>query len=136
MTQTAKTAKTAKMNTNGNTNGNTTAGARVVFLVRVPTERTQDFLDAYERIRYAVAEGVPGHIVDQVCQAPADPEQWLITSEWTSLEAFEAWEGDPAHRELVRPLGACITDRKSLRFVIRAETGPPDPATRKEKETT
>jgi len=96
--------------------------ARVVFLIRVPTERTQDFLDAYRLIRYQVADGVPGHILDQVCQSPADPEQWLITSEWDSIESFEAWERSPDHRTLVRPMRECMSEAKSMRFVIREQT--------------
>lgn len=96
--------------------------ARVVFLIRVPAERTGAFLEAYEQIRYQVAEGVEGHLVDQVCQSGSDPEQWLITSEWTSLEAFENWERDPSHRELVRPMRDCMTEAKSIRFRIRNET--------------
>jgi heme oxygenase (mycobilin-producing) len=102
--------------------------ARVLFLVRVPAERTDDFLAAYQQIRYEVAEGVPGHLVDQVCQAPDDPEQWLITSEWTSLDAFEAWERSPGHRELVRPLAECMAERKSIRFVVREQTARGDAA--------
>ena len=96
--------------------------ARVVFLIRVPTERTQDFLDAYQQIRYEVADGVPGHIVDQVCQSPADPEQWLITSEWDSMASFEAWESSPGHRTLVRPMRECMAEAKSIRFNVRVET--------------
>jgi heme-degrading monooxygenase HmoA len=96
--------------------------ARVVFLIRVPAERASAFLEAYEQIRYQVAEGVEGHLVDQVCQSGSDPEQWLITSEWTSLEAFENWERDPSHRELVRPMRDCMTEAKSIRFRIRNET--------------
>ncbi|WP_018681548.1 antibiotic biosynthesis monooxygenase family protein [Actinokineospora enzanensis] len=96
--------------------------ARVVFLVRVPQARTDDFLAAYEQIRYEVADGVPGHLVDQVCQAPGDPEQWLITSEWESLADFEAWEASPDHRVLVRPLRECMTEARSLRFAVRAQT--------------
>jgi heme-degrading monooxygenase HmoA len=96
--------------------------ARIVFLIRVPPERTIDFLQAYEQIRYAVAEGVPGHITDQVCRSSTDPEQWLITSEWDSLADFEAWESDDDHRTLVRPMRACMTEARSLRFTIRAET--------------
>lgn len=96
--------------------------ARVVFLVRVPLDRSAAFLEAYEKIRYSVAEGVPGHLVDQVCRSDDDPEQWLITSEWETLAAFEAWEGSADHRELVRPLAECITERRSLRFVIHMET--------------
>lgn len=96
--------------------------ARVVFLIRVPTPRTEDFLEAYEKIRYQVADGVPGHIVDQVCQSPTDPEQWLITSEWDSVESFEAWENSPGHRTLVRPMRECITEATSLRFTVLAQT--------------
>lgn len=103
------------------------ARARVVFLIRVPAERTEEFLRAYEQIRYEVAEGVPGHLVDQVCQCSTDPEQWLITSEWESLAAFEAWEQSPDHRLLVRPMRACITEARSIRFLIRHETSRRDP---------
>lgn len=100
--------------------------ARIVFLIRIPADRTEDFLAAYQKIRYEVAEGVPGHRVDQVCRSQADPEQWLITSEWDSLESFEAWERDPAHRTLVRPMRECMTEAKSLRFVIHAQTSRRD----------
>jgi heme-degrading monooxygenase HmoA len=101
---------------------------RVVFLVRVPARRTRDFLAAYEKIRYEVAEGVPGHLVDQVCQSATDPEQWLITSEWDSLESFEAWERSEGHRTLVRPLRECMTEAKSLRFTVRLQTTRREPA--------
>lgn len=95
---------------------------RVLFQIRVPVERTADFLAAYERIRYQVADGVEGHLVDQVCRSTADPEQWLITSEWTSLAHFEAWERSPGHRELVAPMRECMTEARSTRFVVHQET--------------
>jgi heme oxygenase (mycobilin-producing) len=96
--------------------------ARVVFLVRVPAARSADFLSAYEKIRYQVADGVSGHLVDQVCQSPADPEQWLITSEWDSMESFEAWERSPDHRVLIRPMRECISEARSIRFLVRLQT--------------
>ncbi|MFK3983427.1 antibiotic biosynthesis monooxygenase family protein [Micromonospora sp. NPDC050397] len=100
--------------------------ARVVFLIRVPGERTDEFLRAYERIRYQVAEGVPGHLVDQVCRSATDPEQWLITSEWRSLADFEAWERSGDHRELVKPMRECMTEARSMRFAIHAQTSARD----------
>jgi heme oxygenase (mycobilin-producing) len=105
--------------------------ARILFLFRVPVHRTDEFLRAYELVRYQVANGVDGHLVDQVCASPADPEQWLITSEWASLAHFEAWERSPGHRELTAPMRACIIEDGSLRFVVRAETRSPgyQPAT-------
>jgi heme-degrading monooxygenase HmoA len=99
-----------------------TGHARIVFLVRVPADRTDDFLAAYENIRYEVAEGVPGHILDQVCQSETDPEQWLITSEWESVDAFIRWEQSPGHRELAGPMRACMSEARSIKFVVRKET--------------
>ncbi len=95
---------------------------RVVFLIRVPHDRQPAFLAAYEEIRHLVAAGVPGHLVDQVCRSDDDPEQWLITSEWADLAAFRAWERSAEHRELVAPLRACITEARSLKFVVVAQT--------------
>lgn len=101
--------------------------ARVVFMFTVPTERTEDFLRAYDQIRYEVASGVPGHILDQVCQSTSDPEQWMITSEWESIEDFENWERSPGHKTLVRPMRECMENPKSLRFHIRTQTAEGDP---------
>nr|MDT0657305.1 antibiotic biosynthesis monooxygenase family protein [Micromonospora sp. DSM 115978] len=103
-------------------NGAGPVRARVLFLLRVPRPRTAEFLRAYERIRHQVAASVVGHVRDQVCQSVTDPEQWLITSEWTSLASFEAWERGAEHRELAGPLRACATEARSMRFLIRAET--------------
>ncbi|SDR31295.1 antibiotic biosynthesis monooxygenase family protein [Thermostaphylospora chromogena] len=100
--------------------------ARILFLIKVPQDRQDDFLTAYEKIRYQVASGVPGHLRDQVCQASTDREQWLITSEWRSLDDFLAWEATEEHRELVRPMRECITEARSLRFHVHAETAAGD----------
>ena len=39
---------------------------RVVFLIRLQPGSGDRFLQAYEGIRHVVAEGVKGHLVDQV----------------------------------------------------------------------
>ncbi|WP_052422961.1 antibiotic biosynthesis monooxygenase family protein [Nonomuraea candida] len=96
--------------------------ARIVFLIKVPGDRREDFLRAYEQIRHQVAGGVPGHLRDQVCRSATDPEQWLITSEWRTLDDFLAWEATEEHRDLVKPMRDCITEARSLRFTVMAET--------------
>jgi heme-degrading monooxygenase HmoA len=95
---------------------------RVIFLIKIKPGMQEQFLAAYEAIRHEVADGVPGHVVDQVCQMPDDPDSWVITSEWERLDDFLAWERDESHRELVRPMRECFAEARSLRFVIRAET--------------
>jgi heme-degrading monooxygenase HmoA len=96
---------------------------RVVFLIKIKPGLQEEFLQAYEGIRHDVAQGVPGHILDQVCQSPDDPESWLITSEWQSLDQFYAWEDTQEHRDLVKPMRECMAEARSLKFVVREETG-------------
>jgi heme-degrading monooxygenase HmoA len=96
---------------------------RVVFHLRLKPGSEGDFLQAYEAIRHEVAQGVPGHIVDQVCQSVADPLDWLITSEWESLDAFMEWERTQEHRDLVKPMRECWDEAKSYKFEIKVETG-------------
>jgi heme oxygenase (mycobilin-producing) len=95
---------------------------RVVFTLRLKPGMQEEFLRAYESIRYEVAGGVKGHILDQVCQSPDDPDLWLITSEWESLDDFLAWEATQEHRDLAKPLRDCIAEARSLKYVVREET--------------
>ncbi len=98
------------------------AKGRVVFVLRLKPGSQQRFLRAYEQIRHVVAQGVRGHLVDQVCRASDDPESWLITSEWESLEDFLAWERTEEHRDLVRPMRECFAESRSYKFVVVEET--------------
>lgn len=100
----------------------TTPKGRVVFLIDLKPGAQERFLAAYERIRHDVADGVPGHLVDQVCRLRDGDDSWLITSEWESLEHFLAWERSEAHRELAKPLRDCIAGARSLKFDVIEET--------------
>ncbi|HEY9368476.1 SchA/CurD-like domain-containing protein [Streptomyces sp.] len=104
---------------------------RVLLLCEVGEGGQEQFLDAYERVRHAVAE-VPGHLVDQLCRSTEDPGQWLITSEWESAARFHAWVDSAEHREMVAPLRACVVGRRSLRYTVERETPhrPPPVVTR------
>lgn len=95
---------------------------RVVFVMKLHPGKQEDFRKAYEAIRYDVASGVKGHIVDQVCQSPDDPDSWLITSEWESLDDFLAWEATDEHRELAKPLRECMAEARSFKYLVREET--------------
>lgn len=97
---------------------------RVVFRLRVARGQGQRLVDAYERIRHAVAR-VEGYLGDQLCQSVNDPDEWVITSEWESLGHFAAWEATPGHRELAAPLLRCVADRESWRYLVRATTTAP-----------
>jgi heme-degrading monooxygenase HmoA len=96
---------------------------RVAFFIKLKPGTQDQFLTAYDGIRNLVAEGVKGHLVDQVCRAPEDPESWLITSEWESLDDFLAWERTEEHRDLVKPMRECFAEARSYKFEVWEETG-------------
>jgi len=96
---------------------------RVVFVLRIQDGKVDQFLQAYDAIRDDVAQGVKGHIVDQVCQSPTDPQEWLITSEWESLDDFLDWERTQEHRDLAKPMRDTFAEARSLKYVVREETG-------------
>jgi heme-degrading monooxygenase HmoA len=95
---------------------------RIVFILDLKPGMGEQFLEAYEGLRYDVAQGVKGHIVDQVCRSNENPDQWLITSEWESLDDFLAWEATEEHRELAKPLRDCIDKATSLKYEVVEET--------------
>lgn len=98
-----------------------TAGYRVLFMLRLSPGAGEEFLRAYETVRWQVAQ-VPGHLSDQVCRSADDADEWLITSEWRSAEDFLAWESTPGHRELAKPMMSHVRERRSLRYTVLRET--------------
>nr|WP_239088252.1 antibiotic biosynthesis monooxygenase family protein [Planosporangium mesophilum] len=91
---------------------------RVVFSVRVPEHVQERFLATYDRISADIA-ATPGHIADEVCQSVTDPCEWIVTSEWESLEHFLAWKSGPGHLDLVEPLFVGTSPRTPVRYVVR-----------------
>ena len=102
-----------------------TGHGRVVFVIKLKPGMSEQFLEAYEGVRHEVAEGVKGHIVDQVCQSPEDEDTWLITSEWESVDDFYAWEETQEHRDQAKPMRDCFAEARSYKFVVREETQNP-----------
>ncbi|MFE2756804.1 SchA/CurD-like domain-containing protein [Actinosynnema sp. NPDC059335] len=100
---------------------------RVVFRLRVADGQRHRFLEAYRRIRHRVAR-VDGYLGDQLCQSEDDPDEWVLTSEWSSPAHFHRWEASAGHRELAGPLMACVTSRESRRYRVRLATAPLPPA--------
>jgi heme-degrading monooxygenase HmoA len=95
----------------------------VVFTLRLAEGATDSFIAAYQAIRHQVAL-VDGFLGDEVCESTTDPQEWVITSEWESLEHFQAWESSAGHRELAAPLVRCATHRESRRYHVRLATEP------------
>ena len=99
----------------------------MIFLLELKPGTSEEFLDAYESIRHVVAHGVKGHVVDQVCQAADDPDRWVITSEWETLDDFAALGSDRGAPRADRADAAVLRRRPLL--ALRDPPGD-DPARR------
>ena len=60
----------------------------------------------------------------QTCGALADAasREWLVTSEWESIDDFYDWEATDKHRDQARPMRECMEEARSHKFVVREET--------------
>jgi heme-degrading monooxygenase HmoA len=93
--------------------------ARFTLSVRLKPGREEDLMRAYDalRRRVAAAEGLVGH---QLCQSLDDPDRWMITSEWESVEASSAWDRSPEHDRLTLPLRDCWQSAEAAKYVVRS----------------
>ena len=87
---------------------------RVVFIVRLKPDVTDEqFLEAYEAVRYEVAQGVKGHIVDQVCKSDEDrapvADHQRVGLDRRLLRPGSATE---EHRDQAKPMRECMDEAK------------------------
>jgi heme-degrading monooxygenase HmoA len=96
--------------------------ARFILQVRLKRGREDDLRRAYGALHQRVSEGVPGHLEHQLCQSADDPHRWIITSEWDSLDAALAWQVDPEHHELIKPMRELWEEAERSNYEVRVET--------------
>jgi heme-degrading monooxygenase HmoA len=63
--------------------------------------------DDFERVWRQIAEVVrtaPGNLRQALTRDPEDPDSFVITSDWTSRDAFGEFERSPEQDELTAPL--------------------------------
>jgi heme-degrading monooxygenase HmoA len=79
------------------------ASVRATLQMTVRAGRGADF----EREWRAIAEQVrraPGNLRQALVRDPDDPDRFVITSDWSTREAFGAFERSPEQDELTAPL--------------------------------
>lgn len=97
-------------------------GVRFLLEVRVASGREEDFLARYAALAARMEEGLPGHIAHELCQHMQEPDRWAIVSRWESLEAAQAWERSPEHRDLTMPLRECWVGADRSAYAVRVES--------------
>jgi heme-degrading monooxygenase HmoA len=71
--------------------------------MKVRPGRGDDFVEAWRRIAEEVRKD-PANVRQTLARDPADPESFVVTSDWESREAFSAFEKSPEQEELTAPM--------------------------------
>jgi heme-degrading monooxygenase HmoA len=76
---------------------------RVLLYASSPTEKPAAVSDVYHQISQRLV-GTPGLLNSELLQKIGRPSEFIIMSEWSSIDAFRAWEDGPSHRQATAPL--------------------------------
>lgn len=90
--------------------------------VRVKEGSEEDFLERYGALRARIEQGLDGHVVHRLSRGLDEPDRWLMTSQWESLEAAQEWERSPEHAELTLPLRECWSEAERSGYEVQTET--------------
>jgi quinol monooxygenase YgiN len=76
---------------------------RATLYMKVKQGRGDSFVDAWLGIAEQV-RGAEGNLRQALSRDPADPDSFVVTSDWESREAFGSFERSPEQDELTAPL--------------------------------
>jgi heme oxygenase (mycobilin-producing) len=90
---------------------------RFLLDVRIKPGADDELRRAYGALRRRV-EAEPGLLGHQLCQSLDEPERWAVISEWTSVEASEAWDRSAEHALLIGPMRACFAQATAAKLRV------------------
>jgi heme-degrading monooxygenase HmoA len=76
---------------------------RATLYMKVKEGRGPDFEREWRTIAEQVRK-VPGNIGQALARDPADPDSFVVTSDWLTREGFSEFERSPEQDELTAPL--------------------------------
>ncbi|MEU6346350.1 MULTISPECIES: antibiotic biosynthesis monooxygenase family protein [unclassified Streptomyces] len=93
---------------------------RVVLRIQLHEGMGDQYAAAYHLVHSDIAKA-DGFISSQLCKSVKDPDCWIVTSEWASMEqylAFVASEEFTARRAGMRK---CVLEHDSSQYSVMAE---------------
>lgn len=74
-----------------------TGRARVMLFVQAPEAERATLEELYRQVS-GVLKGTPGLVRNELLHSRTRPAEFIVLSEWESLDAFQTWEQGPVHR--------------------------------------
>jgi heme-degrading monooxygenase HmoA len=101
---------------------------RVLVWYREPESDPASLHRAFERVERAM-RATPGLLRSELLHSVVHPGSVTVHSEWTSLDAFLAWEQGPDHRRDTAPLRPYQDTRRSRVYDVYTVAGKPGDGT-------
>ena len=89
--------------------------ARIMVFAQVATDEGEAFEKAYLQVAERM-RGTSGLLADELLRGAADDGQYVLLSEWESVERFHTWHDDDAHREVSAPMRPYWAGSTSVRI--------------------
>ncbi len=83
--------------------------ARMMVFAKIKPGEEEAFETAFAEVTRKV-KGTPGHVKDELLRDVTEPvkedepRNYILLSEWESVEAFLAWEDAPIHMQTTTPM--------------------------------
>jgi len=68
-----------------------------MLFVQAPEAERSTIEELYRQVS-GVLDGTPGLLRNELLHSCSQPTNFVVLSEWESLESFRAWEQGPVHR--------------------------------------
>ena len=100
--------------------------ARAFVLIDLDPAEGERFEAAFAEVAAQVGK-MPGMTANLLLRSVETPGAYIVVSEWESREAFLAWEEEPSHREVTKPLQAFWSGAGTRRHLYDVAVGSTEP---------
>ncbi|MDX3095354.1 antibiotic biosynthesis monooxygenase [Streptomyces sp. ME01-24h] len=100
-----------------------TPKTRVVLRIRLHEGKGDQYAQAYDLVHRGIVTA-DGFISSQLCRSLADPDSWIVTSEWRSLDQYLAYLSSEDFKARRVGLRECIVEHESTQYTVVADVKP------------
>ncbi|WP_431951611.1 antibiotic biosynthesis monooxygenase family protein [Actinacidiphila sp. bgisy167] len=97
-----------------------TQKTRVVLRLRLHEGTGDQYAQAYDLVHRGIVNA-DGFISSQVCRSLTDPDSWIVTSEWRSLEQYLAYLSSEDFKARRVGLRECVLEHESTQYAVVAD---------------
>jgi len=89
---------------------------RVIITRKVATDKQKDLFPLLMELRLK-AMNQKGYISGETLKGISDPDEFMVISTWNSLEDWNAWDNNPARKEIQAKIDVILKEKTNCEGV-------------------